>query len=91
MLQLSSKAKCPLHTNLQEDIKADASPFTINGPVVTKEELPHCQTMCVLNGSQGIGGNNRRGSNQVVEIPAVLQLSDLQVEAISLHAQRGDG
>jgi len=26
-----------------------------------------------------------------VEIPAVLQLSDLQVEAISLHAQRGDG
>lgn len=72
-----------------EDIKVDASPFTINGPEVTKEELPHCQTMCVLNGLQGIGEAIKEGSNQAVEIPAVLQLSDLQVEAISPPRSEG--
>lgn len=59
--------------------------------MVTKEELPHFQAVCAWSGSQGMGESNQRGSNQAVEVPAVLQLNDLEVEAISPHAQRGNG
>lgn len=57
-LQLPSKAECPLHTNFHEDIKADASAFTlvVDEPVATKEKLIHFQAVCVWNGSQGIWG-----------------------------------
>lgn len=57
-LQLSSNAECPSPTNLQEDIKTDAPPFTllVDGSVMTKEELPHFQPVCIWTGSQGIKG-----------------------------------
>lgn len=35
----------------------DAFPFTllVDGPMVTREDLPHFQAVCVWTGSQGIG------------------------------------
>lgn len=50
------------HTNLQEDIRMNVSPFTllVDGSVVTKEELPHFQSVCVWTGLQGIAGKQSK-------------------------------